>query len=212
MPTAAALLIAAATVGWTPTQPLPPKRSSPLAAAVVRRRAPLITAKSSPPPPDTSGVLLVGDAGALLMYFLGLSTVRTFALPVEIGDRSDVTTFLLESKLDLTVQYVAIESLSAVALTLAWLVGATLGGALTVDWFELAREERTSRAPFGVARTLLRSWAYAIPLAELGKACAVAAVILPVGGWLAFDMKTAVADLGGMLFTVALWREVLLRL
>ena len=41
---------------------------------------------------------------------------------------------------------------------------------------------------------------------------AVAAVILPVGGWLAFDLPTAVMDLGGMLLAVALWRTMLLRM
>ena len=35
---------------------------------------------------------------------------------------------------------------------------------------------------------------------------------MPVGGWLAFDLGTAVADLGGMIFAVALWRSVLIRL
>ena len=60
-------------------------------------------------------------------------------------------------------------------------------------------------------RTLIRSWIIAIPLFEVGKALAVAAVILPVGGWLALDGQTAVADVGGMFLTIALWRTVLLR-
>merc|ERR1711924_386050 len=41
-------------------------------------------------------------------------------------------------------------------------------------------------------------------------ACCVAAVILPVGGWLAFHAGTFVADVGGMLLAVALWRTALL--
>ena len=63
----------------------------------------------------------------------------------------------------------------------------------------------------GVPVALLRGWAFAAPLMLIGKAVAVAAVMLPVGGWLAFDVPTAVADLGGMLAAVSLWRTVLLQ-
>ena len=60
--------------------------------------------------------------------------------------------------------------------------------------------------------SLLRPWAAAVPLAAVAKAAAVAAVSLPVGGWLAFDAPTAVADLCGMLAAVALWRTALLQI
>ena len=103
--------------------------------------------------------------------------------------------------------------MSAVALTLSWCVGAAVAGALSPEWFGVAREERERSGPaLGVARSLLPSWATAVPLAAVAKALAVAAVILPVGGWLAFDAPTAVSDLGGMLVAVALWRGALLQI
>ena len=158
------------------------------------------------PPPQLSRVLLIGDAGAMLLYSLSLSTARTLA------QAGPTFTFMQESTLHLTYQYVAIEQLSAVALTLAWCVGAAYAGGLSQDWFERAREARDSSPNFGVLRSLLSSWATAVPLAATGKTIAVAAVILPVGGWLAFDLPTAVMDLGGMLLAVALWRTMLLRM
>lgn len=172
----------------------------------------MLTACQSEPPEEISNVLLIGDAGALLTYFLGLSTARTLALAgPDFDAASDLASFMTESTMNLTYQWIAIEQLSAVALTLGWLVGATLGGALSIEWFSLVRKEESS-APLGVACTLVSSWLWAIPFAELGKSLAVAAVIMPVGGWLAFDLGTAVADLGGMIFAVALWRSVLIRL
>ena len=56
------------------------------------------------------------------------------------------------------------------------------------------------------------AWLVAAPLGFILKAIGVAAVILPVGGWLALDAPTAVADLGGMLAAVVLWRTVLVRI
>jgi hypothetical protein len=95
---------------------------------------------------------------------------------------------------------------SAVAITIAWLVGAALAGALGPQWLDA----HAGAPPLGMARSLLRSWAVAAPLAFVGKALAVAAVILPVGGSLALDAGTAVADLGGMLAAVVLWRSAIL--
>ena len=43
-------------------------------------RVTVLTACQSEPPEEISNVLLIGDAGALLTYFLGLSTARTLAL------------------------------------------------------------------------------------------------------------------------------------
>ena len=110
------------------------------------------------------------------------------------------------------MQYIQIEELSAIALTVAWLVAAAIAGALGDEWFAQAREAQRLSPAFGVVRSLTKSWLLAVPLAEVGKALAVAAVILPVGGWLAFDLPTAVTDLGGMLVTVTLWRTALLRI
>ena len=113
--------------------------------------------------------------------------------------------------MNLTLQYIEIEQLSATVMALSWCVGATIGGALDSGWFARARAAEGEAPYFGVMRTLIRSWIIAIPLFEVGKALAVAAVILPVGGWLALDGQTAVADVGGMFLTIALWRTVLLR-
>ena len=180
--------------------------SAILTSATCRHAA--AVAASTPPPP-LSKLLLLGDAGALLTWSLGLSTARTLALAgPDFDAASDLVSFMLESTMNMTVQYVAIELFSALALTLAWLVAAAIGGALDEDWF--ARTQ--SADAFGVVRSLLSSWLIAIPLAEIGKATAVAAVILPVGGWLAFDGPTAVQDLGGMLLAISLWRTVLLRI
>ena len=62
----------------------------------------------------------------------------------------------------------------------------------------------------GVVQSLITGWLCAVPVAFVLKAIAVAVVIMPVGGWLAFDAPTAVADLGGILAAVALWRTLLL--
>ena len=92
-------------------------------------------------------------------------------------------------------------------------MGASIAGCLNDSWFERAREAQEASNPtLGITRTLLKGWVTAVPLAAITKACAVAAVIIPVGGWLAFDAGTAVADLGGMLAAVTLWRTVLLTL
>ena len=155
--------------------------NSPILTSACRHAA--AVAASTPPPP-LSRLLLLGDAGALLTWSLGLSTARTLALAgPDFDAASDLVSFMLESTMNMTVQYVAIELFSALALTLAWLVAAAIGGALDEDWF--ARTQ--SADALGVVRSLLSSWLIAIPLAEIGKATAVAAVILPVGGWLAFD-------------------------
>ena len=164
--------------------------NSPILTSTRRHAA--AVAASTPPPPLSRAFLLLGDAGALLTWSLGLSTARTLALAgPDFDAASDLVSFMLESTMNMTVQYVAIELFSALALTLAWLVAAAIGGALDEDWF--ARTQ--SADAFGVVRSLLSSWLIAIPLAEIGKATAVAAVILPVGGWLAFDGPTAVQDL-----------------
>ena len=146
------------------------------------------------------------------MYSLGLSTSRTLAMAgPDFDAASDLVSFLLDSNMNLTVQYIAIEQLSAVVMALGWVVGAVLGGSLSIDWFDRASRAE-SDAPLGVTRTLLRSWVIAVPLFELGKILAVAAVILPVGGWLAFDPPTFVSDVFGMLLAIALWRTVLLKI
>lgn len=111
------------------------------------------------------------------------------------------------SSLQLTWQYVWIEQLSALALTVSWLVGAAIAGTLDDAWFDLARQQPS---PVGVVGTLLRGWSFAVPLAAFSKAVAVAAVIMPVGGWIAADLPTAIADLGGMLVAVSMWRLALL--
>ena len=140
------------------------------------------------------------------MYSLGLSTMRTFAIAFEemLAPGFDLGSDLATMDLHLTVQYINIETLSACVLTLSWLVGATFAGACDMSWMGKARD-------CGVPVALLRGWAFAAPLMLIGKAVAVAAVMLPVGGWLAFDVPTAVADLGGMLAAVSLWRTVLLQ-
>ena len=149
--------------------------NSPILTSTCRHAA---AVAASTPPPLLSRILLLGDAGALLTWSLGLSTARTLALAgPDFDAASDLVSFMLESTMNMTVQYVAIELFSALALTLAWLVAAAIGGALDEDWF--ARTQ--SAGALGVVRSLLSSWLIAIPLAEIGKATAVAAVILPVG-------------------------------
>ena len=86
--------------------------------------------------PEFSRILLLGDVGALLMYSLGLSTSRTLGLAgPDFDAASDLTSFLVESNMNLTVQYIQIEELSAIAMALAWLVGAALSGGLRYAWF-----------------------------------------------------------------------------
>ena len=189
----------------------PSLHMKPLIDIPAASRHSVAIATSTPPP--LSRLLVIGDAGALLTWSLGLSTARTLALAgPDFDAASDLVSFMLDSNMNLTVQYIAIEQLSALALTLAWLVAAAIGGALDEEW--LARTQRADEEWFAlsVGRSLLRSWLIAIPLAEIGKATAVAAVILPVGGWLAFDGLTAVQDLGGMLLAITLWRTLLLNL
>lgn len=166
-----------------------------------------VVAMDNPPPPRPSTTLLIGDAGAVLVYSLGLSTMRTFALAFQqmLAPGFDVGRDLASMDLHLTVQYINIETLSAMALTMAWLVGGTMAGACDETWFPAARER-------GVLPSLLRGWALASPIALLTKAVAVAAVMLPVGGWLAFDLPTATADLGGILASVSLWRTLFLQM
>jgi hypothetical protein len=188
--------------------------ATPMLATPLR---PLLAARAAPvfavAPPPFSRTLLIGDAGALLLYSLGLSASRTLALaPPDLSAATDLGSLLLESNMRLTVQFVEIEQLSAVVMALGWCVGAALGGGLGVDWFDRAEAAERDTPGLGVMGTLLLSWAYATPLFELGKAVAVAAVILPVGGSLAFDPPTFVADAGGMLLAIALWRTALLRL
>ena len=169
--------------------------------------APKAMASGQPPPsPPVSRTLVLGDAGAVLVYSLGLSTMRTFGIAFQemLSPGFDLSSDLASMDLHLTVQYINIETLSACVLTLSWLVAATYAGACDTAWMGKARE-------CGVAVALLRAWAFAAPLALFGKAVAVAAVMLPVGGWLAFDVPTAVADLGGMLAAVSLWRTLLLQ-
>jgi hypothetical protein len=161
-----------------------------------------------PPPPPLSRTLLLGDSGALLVYFLGLSTMRTLASAFESG--FDPAADVLDMNLKLTVEYIEIEQLSAIAITLAWLVGAAAVGALSPEWIDMARQAQRDAPVLGIPRTLVRAWLTAVPLPFVAKAIAAAAIILPVGGWLALDAPTAVGDLGGMLAAVALWRTVLL--
>ena len=157
-------------------------------------------------PKPISSTLLIGDAGALLCYSLGLSTLRTFGIAAQeaLASGFDMSQDLAQMNLHLTVQYINIESSSATALTLAWLVGSSLAGACDYEWFERARDN-------GVVPSLLRAWAYAAPAAFVAKAIVVAAIILPVGGGIALDAPTAAADLGGMLMAVSLWRTLLLQ-
>ena len=106
--------------------------NSPILTSATRRHAFAIAA--STPPPPLSRVLLLGDAGALLTWSLGLSTARTLALAgPDFDAASDLVSFMLESTMNMTVQYVAIELFSALALTLAWLVAAAIGGAPSSD-------------------------------------------------------------------------------
>lgn len=60
------------------------------------------------------------------------------------------------------------------------------------------RSEEHEKAPLGVAR-LLRGWAIAAPVAFGMKTLGVAAVVLPLGGWLALSPSGVLIDLGGML-------------
>ena len=144
------------------------------------------------------------------MYFLGLSTTRTLSLAFENG--FDPASDIANMNIRLTVQYVEIEELGALAITLAWLVGAAISGALSPGWFDVARQAQREAPFFGVSSTLFRAWVTALPLAFVAKAMAAAAVILPVGGWIALDGPTAAGDLGGMFAAVSLWRTGLLAL
>ena len=83
------------------------------ASNVATRATPLVAREPSPPSPPLSSVLLLGDAGALITYFLGLSSARTLALAVpgtDVASDADlvsgVTRFLLQSDLNLTVECV----------------------------------------------------------------------------------------------------------
>ena len=98
-----------------------------------RRHAAAVAA--STPPPPLSRLLLLGDAGALLTWSLGLSTARTLALAgPDFDAASDLVSFMLESTMNMTVHMLPL-SFSSLALTLAWLVAAAIGGALDEDWF-----------------------------------------------------------------------------
>ena len=109
----------------------------------------------------------------------------------------------------LTLQFINVEVYSAVAIVLAWLIGGSVARACDADWLELDAEAHAA-APLGVAR-IVRGWTLACPLAFVLKAVGVAAVVLPTGGWVRLDAPTAVADLGGMLAALLLWRTLLLR-
>ena len=152
--------------------------------------------------------LIVGDAGVLVTYSLTLSTMRAFALAgaEAFSQGFDLMADIRGLDLSTTLRFVQIEQASAVALTLAWVVGGSLAGAFDEAWSSYEHAD----APLGVAR-LLRGWMYAVPIALIAKSLAVAAVILPAGGWVRPDVPTAIADLGGMLAAPALWRTWLLR-
>ena len=162
---------------------------------------------ASSPPPPLATPLLIADAGVMLAYSMSLSTCRAFAMAM--GEGFDVASDLSDFDMHLTVQFISIEEYSAVALAVAWLVGGSLAGAFDVDWLARGASEH-ARAPLGLVG-VLRGWAYAAPIVFVAKAVGVAAVILPVGGWLALDAPTAVQDLGGMLLAIVVWRRWLLR-
>ena len=163
---------------------------------------------------------MIGDAGALFCYNLGLSTVRTVEIAVAEAARPGFSLGhdLATANFHLTVQFINIEFASASALTMAWLIGSTLVGASDEEWLDDARRRGISLQQIfedpqsRLESSLLRAWLVAAPLGFILKAIGVAAVILPVGGWLALDAPTAVADLGGMLAAVVLWRTVLVRI
>lgn len=158
----------------------------------------------------------MGDAGALLTYGLSLSTVRALSIAFDeaLGDGFDLIEDVTQFDMKLTYQFIEIEFASTLAITLAWLVSATLAGACDEAWLEeeQAAQQQGQLDVLRVVRRLLPGWLTAVPLAFVAKAIGVAAVILPVGGWLELDAPTAFADLGGMLFAVALWRCGLLSL
>lgn len=110
----------------------------------------------------------------------------------------------------LTVQFVSIEEYSAAAITMAWLVGGAIGGAFDFDWLGRSAEEHR-QSPLGLVG-VVRGWLVAAPIAFAMKAVGVAAVILPVGGWLELDAPTAVQDVGGMLAIIFVWRRWLLNM
>lgn len=167
-------------------------------------RALPISAMASPPPPQTrtSRLLIIGDSAALLTYNLGVSSLRAFAAGFDLAN----------AKMQLTVQFVAIEANSAVAITTAWLIGASVTAMMDESWLQQQQAAgEGGRSPVSIARSMLPAFSVAVPLAFVAKALGVVAVIVPVGGWLALDAPTAVADLGGMMAATTLWRTVLLQ-
>jgi len=203
----------------------------PMAAAtgIARRHTRLadcaaMRAPTPPPSPSPlSSDLLVGDAAVLVTYFLSLSTARAFALAATEataqsfdlaadlrGFSCAVATATSCGGIDLltTVRFITSEQFSAAGLAAAWCLGGSLAGATRADWVHLDEEVHSS-APFGVAR-LVRGWAVALPVAFVTKALIVAAVYMPAGGSVVFDLPTACGDLGGMLAVLVLWRRWLL--
>lgn len=86
---------------------------------------------ASAEPPTPSRLLLVGDAGVLLLYTLTLSSLRAFAMAF---DEATTEGFSLEADLlgmdlHMTTQFISIELASAISIVVAWLVGASIAGA-----------------------------------------------------------------------------------
>ena len=162
-------------------------------------------AAAEPPSPR----LLLYDGLVVLAYSLSVSTLRAYALAFSDATQPgfDLAADLKGIDLAMTLRFISIEQLSALSLAVAWMVGAAAAGAATESW----RSFDHDAAPLGVAR-VLRAWAVAGPLAFVLKGLTTAAVVLPAGGSVAFDAPTAVADLGGMLLCVVLFRRWLLTL
>lgn len=118
-------------------------------------------------------------------------------------------TALLDLPLDL--RDVTIEYSGALCLSLAWLVGASMSGALEESWWEL--DHRGS--PLGIAG-LVRSWTIAVPLFAVAKALGIAGVLLPLGAGLHEVLAQPLSwpgltdDLVGMLLATMLCRRLLL--
>ena len=178
-------------------------RSMPRSAPIVAR-----TGKTEMRTP-VSEALLVGDSAVLLGYSFGLSALRAVAAAAESAPPSDTFNWasdLATLDMHLSLQFVTIEQCSATCLVLTWLIGASRTGVLEPEWLAQARPES-----FDVGRSLLPTWYVSAPLFFVAKAIGTAAVIVPVGGWLAFDLPTAFADLGGQLGIVTLWRTLLVQ-
>lgn len=157
-----------------------------------------------PPPKQLSQTLVVLDAAMVAVYSL---TASVFKLAMR-NPQDLLAPPWQGMDLQMDLRDINLEFNSAIALAFAWAVGGVLGGACDESWISLDAEEH-QRAPFGVAR-VLRGWLVAAPVACVVKALGVAAVVLPLGGGLRVDALAALADIGGLLAVILLWRRWLL--